>query len=332
MHGQDLQENAYPPIAINLFKNEISIDDIVIVTDGNLKFRAIGRVTGDYEHAPDLDYPHLRSVQWLRVFEESLPYEQLMNNRFSQMTLYYLSPKSIRTEALYSLVNPIREENPGSTVLIIDEINRGNISKILGELITLLEPDKRLGQANEIRVRLPYSGKDFGVPSNLFIIGTMNTADRSLAHIDTALRRRFTFTEIMPKPSILKSVEVRGEQVDVQKLLTVMNQRIKVLADRDHMIGHSYFMQDVSLSAVFRDRVIPLLTEYFFEDWSKVRAVLADDQTEDQTAQFITEEEVNSELFKGGNLRYKKKVYSRNDTALTNPKAYQKIYSQIESE
>lgn len=161
-------------------------------------------------------------------------------------------------------------------ILIIDEINRGNISKILGELITLIEPSKRIGGDEELRVTLPYSNESFGVPSNLYIIGTMNTADRSIALLDTALRRRFEFVEMMPDCEH-KEISTDCESVNLRKLLKAMNERIEFLLDREHTIGHSFFINVNSLSElqqVFKNKIIPLLQEYFYDDYAKIDAVL----------------------------------------------------------
>lgn len=194
------------------------------------------------------------------------------------------------------------EKNPEENyVFIIDEINRGNISKIFGELITLIENSKRLGGPEEARATLPYSGKEFGVPQNVFLLGTMNTADRSIALLDTALRRRFRFVEMMPDPSILDGIAVDG--VNIRGLLKVLNERIELLYDREHTIGHAYFTplrEDPSLDAlegIFKDRIFPLLQEYFYEDYGKIRAVLGDGGKEEEH-QFIKRVEKNwSDLF-----------------------------------
>ena len=162
-------------------------------------------------------------------------------------------------------------------VLIIDEINRGNIAKIFGELITLIEESRRLGKPDATHVTLALSKERFAVPSNLYLIGTMNTADRSIQHLDTALRRRFTFLELMPDPEN-NDIPANLDGVDCRKLLAVLNERIALLTDREHQIGHTYLMglkTVEQLAHTFRDRIFPLLQEYFFDDWAKIRAVLA---------------------------------------------------------
>lgn len=224
----------------------------------------------------------MRRVEWLAVFDDSVPREKILSKNLARMTIYPLDPDSVDFGAIRRLLSGMDEwMAPEDYVLIIDEINRGNIAKILGELITLLEPDKRLGAENEMQVLLPYSQKLFGVPSNVHIIGTMNTADRSIAFMDTALRRRFVFEEMMPDTKVVRDHVGSGgvvAGVDVASLLSSMNLRIEYLFDRDHQIGHSYFLKVETLADlrdVFIDRMIPLLQEYFHEDWEKLCVVLS---------------------------------------------------------
>lgn len=181
---------------------------------------------------------------------------------------------SIKSTNVGEKVPVIKKQN---YVLIIDEINRGNISQIFGELITLIEDDKRLGKDESLEITLPYSKKKFGMPANLYIIGTMNTADRSVEALDAALRRRFCFEEMSPNPQLITGVI---EGIVLADLLTTINKRIEKLLDKDHLIGHSYFMPVAgmdSLKESFQNKINPLLQEYFFGDFGKIGLVLGED-------------------------------------------------------
>ncbi len=262
------------------FRANMQIGSLVVISDGNRKFRAIGQVTGPYQFVAGRngDYNHRRAVRWLWHSDESLPAARIYGKDLSQVSAYQMNSRLVDWDALEQVVAGGGEVvattgAPEPYVLIIDEINRANISNVFGELITLIEPDKRIDKANALKVTLPYSKTEFGVPANLHIVGTMNTADRSIALLDTALRRRFTFREMAPRLDLLKVVD----DIDLSAVLRSMNDRIEYLVDREHRIGHAFFIgcrDSDEIDAVMRDKVIPLLQEYFFEDWSGIRAVL----------------------------------------------------------
>jgi 5-methylcytosine-specific restriction protein B len=264
------------------FRAAMQIGDYVVISDGRDRIRAFGRVASDYFYDIEADYhPHRRNVEWIWRSDAGVERSKFYPNGFRRHAAYKLKMSLVDWNALEEVVLGEDKGEPlvdaRSHVLIIDEINRANVSKVFGELITLLEPDKRLGATNAISLRLPYSRQTFGVPGNLHLIGTMNTADRSIALLDTALRRRFDFREILPRPDLL-SADVDG--INLRSLLTKLNERIEYLFDRDHQIGHAYFINcqsRVQVDAVMRDKVIPLLAEYFYEDWGRIRQVLGEE-------------------------------------------------------
>lgn len=223
------------------------------------------------------------------------PQAKVHNPSYVRSILNYLISK----EGLPSKPPESVSEKRQNYVLIIDEINRGNISKIFGELITLIETSKRAGEPEALSVMLPYSSTPFSVPNNLYLIGTMNTADRSLTALDTALRRRFEFEAMLPDINVLKETVIKG--IDLPRLLQTLNDRIQVLYDREHTLGHAFFIPVVQvqededlaferLKRIMRNKVLPLLEEYFYNDWQKIRMVLGDNQkSENPHLQFVCE-------------------------------------------
>ncbi|WP_335993679.1 McrB family protein [Fusobacterium polymorphum] len=227
-------------------------------------------------------------------------------------------------------------------VFIIDEINRGNISKIFGELITLIETTKRAGKKECISTKLPYSKEEFTVPDNVYIIGTMNTADRSIALMDTALRRRFYFEEMLPNYDLLKDifVEDEGVKVNIGAMLKAINERIEYLYDREHTIGHAVFLElnennDIDkLENIFKKSVIPLLQEYFYEDYDKIRLILGDN-AKDEDEQFIFAESIKpKDVFEGdiGDIDIPEKKYIIKYENFRNIMAYKNISKKLSDE
>ena len=341
--------------AMGAFQNWLRINDLVFVSFGNRKIIAIGQVVGEYEYKEnnEIDYYQLRKVKWIYINRSGIDADRLLNRRISQQTIYNISKDYINKDFFISLFDTTGQNNYAKNyILIIDEINRGNISKIFGELITLIEDSKRLGKSEQVEITLPYSGEKFGVPSNLYIIGTMNTADRSIAQIDTALRRRFEFIEMMPNYKVLcnKSYAELTEQeansiesndndlkitsnqsnceINIRLLLKAINERIEYIYDREHQIGHSYFMplkkepSKEKLDEIFRVNIIPLLAEYFYGDWADIKFVL-----NDMDHKFImVKEESELKFAIGDSKRRKNKIYNVNPTEFS-CEAYKNIYA-----
>lgn len=295
---------------LEAFIQKMRVGDIVVSCYSESMTDAVGIVTGEYEwHDEYPTHKRLRKVHWL-VKDIRQDILELNNGiKMTLSTVYQL--KNVNLNDLAAIIrahlpaqspapSPVRRQN---RVFIIDEINRGNIAGIFGELITLIEPTKRLGAAEALKVRLPYSRAEFGVPDNVYILGTMNTADRSLTALDIALRRRFAFERVAPEPGLLASMLLGDSGYTVADLLRTMNRRIAVLIDQEHCIGHAPFMDlpqgEVSaddLAGIFRHAILPLLEEYFFEDWQKIRLVLNDQQKPETAHQFVVATD-DEELF-----------------------------------
>ncbi|EHJ4655137.1 AAA family ATPase [Campylobacter coli] len=259
------------------------------------------------------DYPV--SIENIIKLYKTSSINEIYNSAYVKAILNYL-----KTQGLKDYQEKDEKTNL-PYIIIIDEINRGNVSKIFGELITLIEPSKRIGEKEELKVRLPYSGDEFGVPKNVYILGTMNTADRSITSLDTALRRRFEFVEMMPDVSKLSD---NCEGVDLQKLLEVINARIEYLLDREKTIGHAFFIGVENLEdlkKVFQNKIIPLLQEYFYNDYALISAVLNDNG-------ILEKQDINSNYLKSITefIESDKVIYKFSDSKDWNENTFIKIY------
>lgn len=324
------------------FVNQMQIGDYVLSYAGSsIYIDAIGVIEGEAVCDETKEsYRWSRRVKWNR-----LPEKTDVKSINSNMYLPNFSIAKMNHMKVSDLLKLLPQEsvadNSKPCVFIIDEINRGNISKIFGELITLIEDTKREGMSEAASVILPYSKEEFSVPSNVYILGTMNTADRSIALMDTALRRRFAFVEMMPKPEVLTAMGIgkithNDKILDVANMLSIINKRIEFLFDREHTIGHAFFTGLIEnpsvekLAVIFKKNVIPLLQEYFYEDYEKIQLVLGDNKKTKDEYKFVIKNEVGAgSIFNGNPELDATCVYTVNDEAFMNIESYIEIDGTI---
>ena len=327
------------------FIYSMEVGDIVIIAKNITTIDAIGVITGEYEYDHTKEtHSRTRKVKWL-IKNVEFDIRPFLSNGRRQLPTSYLYPLDyLGIDNVSKILDELNEKTEVSFepetkpfVFIIDEVNRGNISKIFGELITLIEETKRAGAPEAMEATLPYSGEPFSVPSNVYILGTMNTADRSIALMDTALRRRFEFTEMMPDSKVLESlgigtIAVGDDELNVAKMLDVINERIEYLFDREHTIGHAFFTKladDPSietLADIFQKNVIPLLQEYFYEDYEKIQLVLGDNSKEDEF-KFILDRPIKvKDIFNGNpDIDLPEKEYTVQHEAFLKLESYKQI-------
>lgn len=330
---------------LHYFAEQMAVGDILLCIQSAETIGAIGVVTSEYRYEAQIpagmnpDYQHVRSVRWLYrdINLSILPIND--GRQFTLKTVYAMNRFTWADLLTYLQHEGVKATEPSISttpvdtpyVLIIDEINRGNVSRIFGELITLIEPSKRDGAEEALSLQLPYSKKPFTVPQSVHLIGTMNTADRSLAGLDIALRRRFVFREMLPEPHLLDGTAIEG--VNIGQLLRVMNQRIEVLLDREHCLGHAYFMPLLNggtlaqLEVIFRNQVLPLLQEYFFEDWQRIQWVL-NDHRKPFADRFVIREPQNLLALFGEEIPAQDQVWRINPLAFSRPAAYAGVVSR----
>lgn len=325
------------------FVEDVRLGDIILSFKTRKKIDGIAIVTDDAIELKDKSmYKTARSVKWLaKDIDEDIT--NINNGKLLHRMTFAKVPNMNLKDVieLAKKVNPdlesaVIEENTEPYVFVIDEINRGNISKIFGELITLIEGTKRAGMPEAASAILPYSGDEFSVPANVYILGTMNTADRSIALMDTALRRRFQFIEMMPDSDVLRRIHAdKVGDLDVAAILDKINERITFLYDREHTIGHAFFTglrDDASiekLQSIFEKSVIPLLQEYFYEDYQKIQLVLGDNEKSDDSLKFICDEKIVAKNIFKGNVEevidLPEKRYFINKRAFENINSYKEI-------
>ncbi|MBC7475472.1 MAG: AAA family ATPase, partial [Candidatus Sericytochromatia bacterium] len=323
--------------AIYYFKNFMKKDDIVFVSNDHNKIIAIGRITGRYEFfdIAGIRYHHFRNVEWL-IKNCNIPSEKFYKNKFSEQIIYQLNRDTFLMDNVTNFISS-KNNRKRNYVLIIDEINKGNVSEIFGESLTLIEPQRRLGQNEELTIRLPYSNDEFGIPDNLYIIGTMN-ASQNIEVFDQNFRRRFDFIELDINYDLLK---FKIDGIEIDKMLMKINERIEYISDEQLRIGHSYFIElkdnpsFEALKNTFKNKIIPLLQYYFFEDIEKIYLILGDNNKKDQSLQFVQQKKINIKNLFGNNAKIKnrniddKNLYKFNSP--NDPNAFIQIYKKTES-
>ena len=331
------------------FQSSMEIGDIVLIAKDSKNIDAICVIEGDYEYDDsNKEYPRVRKVKWLAKDDILINVADIfpsMHKQLPRCTLFSLN--YINLKKVFSIVSEQKDsdieigyDDSKPYVFIIDEINRGNISKIFGELITLIEDTKRSGASEAMEATLPYSGEPFSVPKNVYILGTMNTADRSIAIMDTALRRRFGFIEMLPDPEVLDRLGIgivsfddnEDEELNLSEMLRVMNKRIEYLYDREHTIGHAFFIKLAkeysldTLAEIFQKKVIPLLQEYFYDDYEKIQLVLGDNQKDDDKHKFVKSKNIKNDIFNGSpDIDLPDNDYEIQEDAFYDIQSYKKI-------
>lgn len=318
----DAQNPTMDANTLDTLINQMNKGDIVFIYHGPWTIRDIGVITGDYKFMEGRSAPHIRAVTWLKEFSQPMDISEMNGGiRLTLKTIYEL-PR-IQMSDVQKLIGYQANSNPTISkvqpvpqspyYLIIDEINRGNISKIFGELMTLVEKDKR----QTISTILPYSKKPFTLPRNLYIIGTMNTSDRSIAMLDTALRRRFVFVEVEPDYALFDQNNAKVGFVELAPLLKSINERISEKIDRDHRIGHAYLMDILTIDDLFKSwyyKVLPLIAEYFYNDVTAIQSV------------------VGTKFFeKSGSIRFLSTLSSNSETITEFEKALVALYKGAEA-
>lgn len=285
--------------SIYFFKNYMKSDDIILISNDNEKIIGIAKVNGWYEFKDivGIRFNHFRKVDWL-MKSCNIPIELFYKRKFSSHNIYELDNSIFNLENLYDFIN---NKNIKNYVLIIDEINNSDIYDIFGDVITIIDEEKRLGNSQELKVKLPYSNEEFGLPKNLHLIASINSFD----NIDINLMRKFDFikTEIN-----YKLLDFSIDNINISKLLFIINSRISYLIGDNYQIGQGYFNKIIenpsfeTLKEIFKNKIIPFLINIFDNDLKKVSMVLGDLKKDKDELKFVIQEKINTKELFGKNI------------------------------